>query len=344
MSWLISVAWLRFTVPSSSVSEVITLIGGDWMKDKKGFQGYTEAWLSRGAFGGLGRIGAKASWNPQEVHVDLSQELISDWTFEKFKEIATFVNLNKGHFGRIDVAFDDREGVVDIPTLHEAVLNGQCVARFKKFRLIAGGDIDSGADEGQTLALGSRQSDSYLRIYDKAAEQRAKGHEVEGKWIRYEMEWKDERAHAVACCLAIVEKDAFQAFVVGAFRSTVDFRDCDREDDSYQRCYAPVLPWWQQLTAGMEKARLVIQKSQKTIEDVKKWAVSALTPTLGILCAHPEAGEKWLVNEIVHGVQRWRDKHRALFEGTAELRRAQAKLRKWNPADGFSVALAVSGP
>jgi hypothetical protein len=259
MGWLISMGWVRFTVPSSTVDDIIGLIGGDWMRDKKGFEGYMEGWVSRGPFGGLGRIGTKASWNPHEVHVSLSQELISDWPFEKYQEVSKFVNLNKGHFGRIDVAFDDREGVVDIPTLHQAVLKGQCVSRFRKFRLITGGDIDSGADEGQTLALGSRQSDSYLRIYDKTAEQRAKGHEVEGQWVRYEMEWKDQRAHAVGCCLAVVTKEEFQKFVVGAFRSTVDFRDCDREDDSYQRCYAPVLPWWETLWGGMGKARLVIE-------------------------------------------------------------------------------------
>ena len=342
MSWLITVAWLRFTVPSSTVTEMIGLVGGDWMKDKKGFQGYTEGWISRGSGGGLGRIGAKASWNPEEVHVDLSQEWIAEWPFEKYQEVAKFVNLKQGHFGRIDVAFDDREGVVDIPTLHQAVLKGQCVARFKKFRLIAGGDVDSGADEGKTLALGSRQSDSYLRIYDKAAEQRAKGHEVEGPWIRYEMEWKDERAHAVACCLAVVTKESFQKFVVGAFRSTVDFRACYREDDPKFRCYAPLLPWWAKLTAGMEKARLVIAKAEKKIEDVKKWAETSLSPMLGLLCAHPEAGERWLVKTITEGVDRWRAKHFALLDGSKEVLKARKKLQRWRPSDGFSAVHAVA--
>ncbi len=27
------------------------------------------------------------SWAPREVHVDLSQEFISDWTYEKFHEV-----------------------------------------------------------------------------------------------------------------------------------------------------------------------------------------------------------------------------------------------------------------
>lgn len=342
MSFFVSISWLRFTVPASTIDEILSIIGGEWMKAKKGFQGYTEAWFSTGPCGGLGRIGAKPSWNKEEVHVDLSQEWIAEFPYEKFQRISEFVLRKHGHFGRVDVAFDDREGVIDIPTLHESVKKGQCVSRFKQFRLISGGDMDSGADTGQTLALGSRQSDSYLRIYDKAAQQRASGVEVEGKWVRYEMEWKSDRAHAVAGCLAAVSEEKFQQFVIGVFRSTVDFRDCVHADEDKERCYAPVLSWWKQLTDGFEKAKLVIEGSKKKIEDVKAWIVSAVAPSLAIVCAHPEAGEKWLVNEIIHGVERWRQKHRALFEDQGTARQGRSRLSRWRPVEGFSAALALS--
>jgi hypothetical protein len=46
--------------------------------------------------------------------VDLSQELISDWTYQKFQAVATWVFEKHGHFGRIDVALDDRNGVIDV--------------------------------------------------------------------------------------------------------------------------------------------------------------------------------------------------------------------------------------
>jgi len=342
MSFFVSISWLRFTVPSSTVEEILSVIGGDWMKAKKGFQGYSEAWMSTGSGGGLGRIGAKPSWNKEEVHVDLSQEWIADFPYTKFQQISEFVLRKSGHFGRVDVAFDDRQGVIDIPALHEAVKKGQCVSRFKQFRLISSGDMDSGADTGQTLALGSRQSDSYLRIYDKAAQQRASGVEVEGKWVRYEMEWKSDRAHAVAGCLAAVIEEKFQEFVIGVFRSTVDFRDCLREDEDKERCYASVLPWWRELTEGFAKAKLVIEGTKKKIADLKEWISSAVAPTLAIVCAHPEAGERWLVNEIIHGVERWRQKHLAMFEGAVAHRRAHARLSRWRPREGFSAALASS--
>ena len=89
--WTCSLGWFRFTVPDSTADEVIARVGGEWIKDKKGFLGYRQGWLSRGHAGGLGRIGTAATWAPREVHVDLSQELISDWTYQKFHDVATWV-------------------------------------------------------------------------------------------------------------------------------------------------------------------------------------------------------------------------------------------------------------
>ena len=70
-----------------------------------------------------------------------------------------------------DLALDDRLGVIDVDGVYEAVAKGHCVSHFRQCRIIGGLDVHSGADRGKTLALGSRQSESYLRIYDKAAEQ-----------------------------------------------------------------------------------------------------------------------------------------------------------------------------
>lgn len=61
-AWTCSLGWFRFTVSDSTADEVIARVGGDWIKDKKGFLGYRQGWLSRGHAGGLGRIGTAATW------------------------------------------------------------------------------------------------------------------------------------------------------------------------------------------------------------------------------------------------------------------------------------------
>jgi len=73
---------------------------------------------------------------------------------------------------------------------------------------------------------------------------------------------------------------------------------------------------------------------------VKRWTEKSLAPMLGLLCAHPEAGERWLVNTIVEGVERWRSKHLALFASGQDARRLRRKMREWDPRNGFSAAYA----
>ena len=115
---------------------------------------------------------------------------------------------------------------IDVDRIYASVVAGNCVSHFRKSQLIAGLDLGSGADTGKTICMGSRQSDTYLRIYDKAAEQRAKGKVIEGTWVRWEMEWKDERAQAVGLALSVLDQERFQKYIVGVFRTAVDFRDC----------------------------------------------------------------------------------------------------------------------
>lgn len=340
--WTFCIGWLRFTVPFALVEEIKTLISGDWIQDQKGFQGYRETWICRGHAGGLGRIATGAKRAPHEVHVDLSQELISEWDFAKHQQVMQWVMDHGGHVGRIDVALDDRSGVIDVARIYDAVVNGHCVSHFRKSQLIEGFDMATGSDTGKTVNMGSRQSDTYLRIYDKAAEQRAKDKPVDGPWVRWEMEWKNERAQAVGLALSSLHQEAFQKYIVGVFRTAVDFRHCTREDDPKDRYHAPLLSWWKVLTDGMERAKLQIVKSVKQIEDVKQWAAKSLSPMLGLLCAHPEAGERWLVKTIVEGVERWRPKHLALLQHGQDLKQTKRKLRWWNPRDGFSAAYATS--
>jgi len=335
-AWTCSLGWFRFTVSDSTADEVMARVGGEWIKDKKGFLGYRQGWLSRGHAGGLGRIGTAATWAPREVHVDLSQELISDWTYQKFQAVATWVFEKNGYFGRIDVALDDRNGVIDVDRIYAAVKAGNCVSHFRQSRLIAGLDLGSGSDTGKTLCMGSRQSDTYLRIYDKAAEQRAKEKSVDGTWIRWEMEWKSERANAVGMALSGLDQESFQKYIVGVFRSALDFRDRTRADDPKDRYYAPLLEWWKVLTEGMQRARLEIAKSVKKIDDVKRWAEKSLSPMLGLLCAHPEAGGRWLVTTIVEGVERWRGKYLALFASGQDARWLRRTMREWDPRNGFA--------
>lgn len=143
-SWMMSIGWLRFTVPTSTVEILKKVLGeGDWIRDEKGYEGYREVWICRGNDSGFGRIATGAKRAPKEVHVDLSQELISHWTYEKFHTLAAWVFDQNGHFGRIDVALDDRLGVIDVDGVYDAVVKDHCVSHFRQCRIIGGLDVHS---------------------------------------------------------------------------------------------------------------------------------------------------------------------------------------------------------
>ena len=159
MSWTCALGWLLFTVPEATADEAMKLVGGDWIADEKGFQGYSQGWLSRGNAGGLGRIGTGAKRAPREVHVDLSQELISGWSYEQFQSVTAWVLAKEGHFGRIDVALDDRSGLIDVDRIYASVVAGNCVSHFRQYRLIAGLDLGCGVVPPSYLELiGNRVS------------------------------------------------------------------------------------------------------------------------------------------------------------------------------------------
>lgn len=89
---------------------------------------------------------------------------------------------------RLDVAFDDHTGILDIDQLCNDTRYGFFVSRFSDWQVIEG-------SKGSSITHGSMKSDVFLRIYDKAAER----HLDDGShWIRVELQLRRERAVAFA--------------------------------------------------------------------------------------------------------------------------------------------------
>ena len=99
------------------------------------------------------------------------------------------------HMSRIDIAFDDHSGIFDMPLIVSDYISDNWVShscpgghhgdliRNEQGRLL----------DGLSIITGSKSSDIYLRIYDKAIERRI----TDGRhWIRCELVLKQERAEA----------------------------------------------------------------------------------------------------------------------------------------------------
>ena len=180
---------------------------------------------------------------------------------------------------------------------------------------IASSSIHKGTPSGETLYVGSPHSQTLLRIYDKRAELQAKGrHDWETHGIRWELQLKQERAQVCGQVLAYLEERDWLEFVIGVLRSYIDFRHTSREEVDEDRYRAPLLGWWQELTDGFRKGRLVIEKEEQSLPKVKRWVKHSVAPMLAVICAHHPDGQAWLEKQIVAAVGRWKAKYRALVK------------------------------
>ena len=115
-------------------------------------------------------------------------------TFETFgngdyEQLFDYVleNPDDLHITRLDVAYDDHEGVLDMEQLKKDTLEDSYISKWEKGKVILGHGSGKGED---TLEFGSMKSAIFLRIYNKAAERGF----IDRHWLRVELQMRDERA------------------------------------------------------------------------------------------------------------------------------------------------------
>ena len=200
-----------------------------------------------------------------------------------------------------------------LSTIRKAIEAGQCVTRADRMQSISSSSIHKAIPSGETLYLGSPQSQTLLRIYDKRLESQAKQRE---DWqevgIRWELELKKDRAQVCGQVLSYLEDPDWLEFIVGVLRGYVDFRATSRDEGDEFRYRAPLLDWWLLLTEGFKKGRLVVEKDAQTLPKVKRWVSQSVAPMLAVIYAADPSGAAWLEKQIIAGRKRWKAPHRHL--------------------------------
>lgn len=175
-------------------------------------------------------------------------------TFEEFGGIefpelfqVILDNPTDFHVTRLDVAFDDHTGILDIKEIWHDADDFQYVSRArylsiqKEFK-----DREESNLPGITVYHGSKQSDFRVRIYDKAAE---RGFGSERHWVRVEMQLRDDRALAF-----IQAPEPIGVKFRGVLHNYVRYVEPDELDSNRWRW--PMKQYWADLIEGIEKIRL----------------------------------------------------------------------------------------
>ncbi len=179
----ILIDWVSISSKIDTVHSIIRLLEMTeqvW-ELRGGYYGY----INRLVFGGISiHYGGQST-----VLLEMSGKGCRDFTTYgsgRFKELFDLVKDNHEDYNitRLDIACDDKDGILPLDIMADDLLNKNFVGRIRNYNVIRG-------SKGCTLEIGSRSSNIFIRIYDKAME---RGFE-EMHWVRAEIQMRDEHAY-----------------------------------------------------------------------------------------------------------------------------------------------------
>lgn len=192
-----------------------------------------------------------------------------------------------GVIKRLDLAINDRAGILDIPELTEKCNREECISVFRSFKSYASGELirkqeQDKAGMGHTLYIGSLKSEVYFCCYEKNYEQYAKlGIPVSEALIknRFEIRLKNERAYyAVRDLLTHYDAERTAFSIINRYLRFVDIEeDKRREDWKLNDRWA----WF--IGKGREPLKLTTQPEPYTLSRTLNWIARQVAPTLKML-------------------------------------------------------------
>ncbi len=189
------------------------------------------------------------------ICLDMSGQGCRD--FEEFSKLSWFdLFENLYRFGgrinitRLDLAYDDHEGLLDIYRMRRDVEDRNYISKSKKSMLIWSDDQEQDI-QGLTLQIGSKSSPVLIRIYNKAAE---RGWGKEKHWVRVELQLREGRAGEAVRLL--YQRESVGLVASGIIRNYCCFVTPSCSDTNKSRW--PIAEYWQRVLEGMEKLRVWI--------------------------------------------------------------------------------------
>jgi DNA relaxase NicK len=255
------------------------------------------------------------------IHLRLPSSALATWKKGLWLLLQIMVN-NGGKFTRLDIAYDDFRGDLDLDLIEHHWMTGEVNSRFKSMsRYYEPSQKGDKTKVLQGLTFGIRKdSGSYLRIYNKALEQIKRGNEAGYEhWTRVELETKDGKATNIAkTLLKLATEQERSTWLVGILTGLFDVVLSPGTDTNKSRWSRVV--WWESFVNGVSKQRLNLPEIKATLEQVKRWfmrTVSSMAAVI-LLADHGEnmTGYDWLIQAMQIGESKFKDRHRQLIGAT----------------------------
>lgn len=220
-----------------------------------------------------------------------------------------------GVMKRLDLAINDRTGILNIPLLTEKCRNEECISVFRSFKSYRSGELvrrDEKECMGNTLYIGSLQSEVYFCIYEKDYEQYRKNHipisEAEVK-NRFEIRLKNERAYYAVRDLLIFDNPEQTAFkIINRYIRFVD------RDDNRPRCDWKLNDEWAWFISNhRDRLKLTTKPEPYTYERTLNWLARQVAPTLKVALKLDEINQTQTVSTLLAHAK-LTDKHKQILK------------------------------
>ena len=206
-----------------------------------------------------------------------------------------------GVMKRLDLAINDKTGILNIPRLTEKCRNEECVSVFRSFKSYRSGELvrrDEKECMGNTLYIGSLQSEVYFCIYEKDFEQYKKNdipiEEAEVK-NRFEIRLKNERAYYALRDLLAYDNPEQTAFkIINRYVRFVD------KDDTKPRSEWRISEEWAWFIGeNRESMKLTTKPEPYSFQRTLNWLSHQVAPTLKVAMKLDEINHTQVVKDII---------------------------------------------
>lgn len=154
---------------------------------------------------------------------------------------------HNGNITRLDLAYDDHMGVIDIYRFASDIRDRNYRSKSKKAKILWSDDQELDV-QGLTVYVGKECSDVFIRVYDKAAE---RGFDHDRHWVRVELQLRDDRA--TEAMRRLFQKESIGVVAAGILRNYLTV--CVPTEDSNKSRW-PVAYYWERVLGQMETIRL----------------------------------------------------------------------------------------
>lgn len=207
---------------------------------------------------------------------------------------------------RFDVAIDNVDGLLDLDKLETAIRSNDVRSIFKGGKLIEKlAFSDEKKNLGKTIYIGSDTSRIKARFYNKAAQL-----DIDGHWIRAEIQFMAERAHAAT--LAYIQRVPLGEIVTRTLNQY--FTLIDRNDSNVSRC--TVKAWWSAWLQTTLKLKLTTRKADKYVSEVVDHIRKQFAPSIAMMRKfYGVVNFHEIITEIIEsGTERMSKKHHQIME------------------------------